>query len=170
MSEEKSGLESLLAAVRTEISALIHGGGAHARFEDAVKEFPAEFRGTVPEGLPYSAWQIVEHIRIAQHDMLTFSQNASGTYKQMKWPDDYWPKTAEPPTEDAWDDSVRAIAEDRKAFEQLVHGANAEELVKPFAWGDGQTLLKEALQIADHNAYHVGELIVLRRVLGIWNR
>jgi len=168
MSEKTSNSKNLLAAVRSELSALIHGGSAHAKFEDAVRDFPAEFRGKAPEGLPYSAWQIVEHIRIAQHDMLAFSQNSSGTYKEKNWPEDYWPKSAEPPSADAWDNAVKAVEQDRKAFEELVRDADADELVKPFTWGDGQSLLKEALQIADHNAYHVGELIVLRRVLGIW--
>ena len=170
MSEETSSSKDLLSAVQSEISALIHGGGAHATFEDAVKDFPSKFRGTVPNGLPYSAWQIVEHIRIAQHDMLAFSQNTDGTYKEMKWPDDYWPKEAEPQSEGSWDQAVKAVEADRKSFEKLVRSADADELVKPFPWGSGQTLLKEALQLADHNAYHVGELIVLRRVLGIWKK
>lgn len=170
MSETTDNSKNLLAAVRSEISALIHGGGAHATFDAAVEDFPAKFRGVVPENLPYSAWQIVEHIRIAQQDMLEFSENHKDTYKEMKWPDDYWPKNAEPPSEDAWEKSVSAVQRDNKAFEKLVHDADADELVKPFAWGKGQTLLKEALQLADHNAYHVGELIVLRRVLGIWKK
>ena len=170
MSDETNTSKDLLSAVRSEISALIHGGSAHAKFRDAVKDFPAEFRGKVPTGLPYSAWQIVEHIRIAQHDMLAFSQNSDGTYKEKKWPDDYWPESAEPPRDNAWEESVQAVEQDSRAFEKLVHDADADELVQPFAWGDGQSLLKEALQIADHNAYHVGELIVLRRLLGIWKK
>ncbi len=170
MSEQRDLSTELLSAVRAELSALVHGGGAHATFEEAVKDFPVEFRGTVPENLPYSAWQIVEHIRIAQQDMLEFSKNSDGKYTEKKWPDDYWPKTAAPPSDDAWDQAVATVERDKKAFEKLVLDAGAAELVKPFAWGSGQTLLKEALQLADHNAYHVGELIVLRRVLGIWKR
>ena len=170
MSDEKSTSKDLLAAIRSEITALIHGGHAHAKFEDAVEDFPAKFRGTVPYGLPYSAWQIVEHIRIAQHDMLTFSRNNDGTYKEMKWPEDYWPKDPEPPNDSAWEQTVKAVEADQEAFENLVNSADAEALITPFAWGSGQTLLKEALQIADHNAYHVGELIVLRRMLGIWKK
>ncbi len=170
MNEQSNASKDLLSALKCELSALIHGGGAHAKFEDAVGDFPSEFRGKVLGGLPYSAWQILEHIRIAQHDMLTFSQNTDGKYKEMKWPDDYWPKVAEPPSEDAWERSVKAVEQDRKSFEKLVQDADAEELVKPFAWGSGQTLLKEALQVADHIAYHVGELIVLRRLLGVWEK
>ncbi len=154
--------------LRKELKALLDGGQAHAKFDEAVKGFPAKLRGVVPEGLPYSAWQILEHIRLAQRDILEFSSNTDGSYKSQKWPDDYWPKSAEPPREDAWEHSVAQVREDRKAFEKLLAGADDAALVKPFAWGDGQTLLREALLIADHDAYHVGELIVVRRLLGAW--
>lgn len=168
MTEQGDTSKKLLSAVRSELKALIQGGGAHATFEEAVKDFPSEFRGVVPVGLPYSAWQIVEHIRIAQRDMLEFSDNADRSYREMKWPDDYWPKNPEPASDQVWERSVEAIHRDREAFDKLVQASDAANLVEPFAWGKGQTLLKEALQMADHNAYHVGELIVLRRVLGIW--
>jgi len=162
--------KTLGTELRRELIALLDGGQAHATFEDAVKDFPAKLRGVVPEGLPYSAWQIVEHLRIAQRDILEFSDNADGSYKHMKWPDDYWPKDAEPPDARAWDQSLEAIRADRKAFDKLVHGADDAELVKAFAWGEGQTLLREALLIADHSAYHTGELIVVRRLLGAWKK
>jgi hypothetical protein len=155
-------------AVVTELEALLEGGHAHATLEDAVKGFPVDLRGVVPEGLPYSAWQIVEHLRIAQRDMLEFSDNDDGSYQEMKWPDDYWPKEAEPPSEDAWKKSIDAIYADRKEFLKLLDGAS--DLSKPFAWDGKQSLLKEALQMADHNAYHVGELIVVRRLLGAWKK
>jgi len=151
--------------LRKQLKALLDGGQAHATFEDAVKGFPVKLRGVVPEGLPYSAWQIVEHIRIAQSDIVEFSDNADGSYKEKKWPEDYWPKSAEPPSEAAWDESIASVEKDRKAFEALLRKG---DLVQPFAWGDGQTLLREALLIADHVAYHTGELIVLRRLLGAW--
>jgi len=160
----------LAKAVETELIALLDGGHAHATLEDAVKGFPAELRGKVPEGLPYSAWQIVEHLRIAQLDMLEFSDNAKGSYKEKKWPEDYWPKEAEPPSTKAWDACIAAIKKDRDAFVKLLKKADKAALVKPFDWGKGQSLLKEALQIADHNAYHVGELIVVRRLLGCWKK
>jgi hypothetical protein len=151
--------------VRKELKALLDGGQAHATFEDAVKDFPVKLRGVVVDKLPYSAWQIVEHIRIAQSDIVEFSDNADGSYKAKKWPEDYWPKSAEPPSEDAWEKSIATIEKDRKAFEALL---KKDDLVQPFAWGDGQTLLREALLIADHLAYHTGELIVIRRLLGAW--
>jgi len=151
--------------VRKQLKALLDGGQAHATFEDAVKDFPVKLRGVVVDTLPYSAWQIVEHIRIAQSDIVEFSDNSDGSYKEKKWPEDYWPKSPEPPSEDAWDESLATIKKDRKMFEGLLKKG---DLVESFAWGDGQTLLREALLIADHVAYHTGELIVLRRLLGAW--
>lgn len=166
---DKTGPE-LGRGLRSELKQLLNGGQAHATFEDAVKDFPAKLRDVVPEGLPYSAWQIVEHIRLAQRDILEFSDNADGSYKPMKWPDDYWPAKPEPPSEAAWEESIRQVHADRCAFEKLLQKASDADLVEPFAWGHGQTLLREALLIADHSAYHTGELIVLRRLLGAWKK
>jgi len=160
----------LAKALEKELIALLEGGHAHATFEDAVRGFPEKLRGVVPEGLPYSGWQILEHLRFTQRDMLDFSDNEDGSYKEHKWPEAYWPKEVAPPSEKAWQGAIDAIHADRKAFVKLLQGANETELVKPFAWGDGQSLLKEALQIADHNAYHIGELIVIRRLLGAWKK
>jgi hypothetical protein len=155
--------------LRKQLFALIDGGQAHATFDEAVKGFPPKFQGMVPDGLPYSGWQILEHLRIAQRDILDFSRNQDGSYKPMKWPDDYWPKNAEPSSPAAWNKTVVQIREDRKAFEQLLREAGDEELVAAFSWADsGQSLLREAFLIADHSAYHVGELVVLRRLLGCW--
>ena len=170
MAKETKTKGVLAKALEDELIALLEGGHAHATFDDAVKDFPAELRGKVPKGLPYSAWQIVEHLRIAQHDMLEFSDNAKGTYKEKKWPDDYWPKAPAPPNEKAWKKSIDAIHADRKAFLKLIAEADKAALTKPFAWGTGQNLLKEALQLADHNAYHIGELIVVRRLLDAWKK
>ena len=153
--------------LRKQLLALLRGGQAHAGFDAAIKDFPADSRGKTPEKLPYSAWQLLEHLRIAQHDILNFSAPPTGGYQPLRWPEDYWPKTAEPPSAGAWDEAVAAIGADRKAFEDLITRPGAD-LTKPFRWGDGQNLLREALLIADHTAYHVGELIVLRRLLGIW--
>ena len=164
----KTADEGLGKGLRQELKKLIDGGQAHATFEDAVKELPAKLRGVALEGLPYSAWQIVEHLRIAQRDILDFSRNEDGSYKPRKWPQEYWPKQAEPPNAGAWSNTIKAIRTDRVEFEKLLKAASDDELVKPFAWGDGQTLLREALLMADHMAYHVGELIVLRRLLGAW--
>jgi len=170
MAKETKTKGALAKALETELTALLEGGHAHATLDDAVKDFPVELRGKVPRGLPYSAWQIVEHLRIAQHDMLEFSDNAKGTYKDKKWPEEYWPKEAAPPNDKVWKKTIDAIHADRKAFLKLVNEADKATLIKPFAWGTGQNLLKEALQIADHNAYHVGELIVVRRLLGAWKK
>ena len=155
--------------LRGQLAALLGGGQAHAKFEDAVKDFPAKLRGVVPDGLPYSAWQIVEHIRIAQQDILNFSAPPTGGYHGLKWPDAYWPKEAAPESDRAWDHSVAAVEADREKFKALILKPGAD-LAKPFLWGTGQNLLREALLIADHTAYHVGELIVVRRLLGAWHR
>ena len=154
--------------LKRQVVALLDGGQAHATLEDAVKDMPAELRGVAPQGLPYSAWQIVEHLRIAQRDILDFCRNEDGSYKPLAWPADYWPRQAEPPDDHSWSASIAALRKDRLEFDKLLESSNDEALVKTFAWGDGQHLLREALLIADHNAYHVGELVVVRRLLGAW--
>jgi len=153
--------------LRKQLVALLDGGQAHATFDDAVKDFPIELRGVVPERLPYSAWQLLEHLRIAQKDILDFSAPPSGGYQHLRWPEDYWPRHAAPPSSDAWDHSVAAIKSDLERFKALILKPEAE-IEKPFRWGTGQNLLREALLIADHAAYHIGELIVLRRLLDAW--
>jgi hypothetical protein len=155
--------------IRTQIVALLRGGQAHVTFEDAIKDFPVEKRGLIPEGLPYSAWQILEHIRITQRDILDFSAPPTGGYQPIEWPAEYWPKSPEPPSEHAWDVSIAAIRKDLDAFESLINRPEAD-LYKPFRWGEGQNLLREALLIGDHTSYHLGELVVLRRLLGIWGK
>lgn len=152
-----------------QVLALLRGGQAHATLEDAVADFPAELRGVVPQGLPYSAWQLVEHLRIAQEDILQFSDPPAGGYQHRKWPEAYWPESAEPPSAGSWDESLAVLQSDLQRFEALLTAPDAD-LYKPFAWGEGQNLLREALLIADHNAYHTGELIVLRRLLGCWHK
>jgi hypothetical protein len=155
--------------LRKQLTALLNEGQAHATFDDAVKDFPEEHRGTVPEGLPYSAWQLLEHIRITQRDILEFSAPPTGGYQPIEWPAGYWPQSAQPPSQQVWDASIAAVRKDREAFGRLISKPDAD-LYKPFRWGEGQNLLREALLIADHNAYHVGELILLRRLLGIWGK
>ena len=153
--------------LRKQLVALLRGGQAHAGFEAAIKDFPPELQGKVPDGLPYSAWQLLEHLRIAQRDILNFSAPPTGGYHPLEWPKDYWPESAAPPSAAAWEQSAAAIRKDRESFEALI-GRPEADLTKPFRWGDGQNLLREALLIADHTAYHVGEMIVLRRLLGAW--
>ena len=145
---------------------LLQHGHAHVTFNDAVKDIPFELLGEKPGGLAYSIWQIVEHIRIAQWDILDFSRNEN--YKEMKWPEDYWPKENAPESEAAWNECIKQINEDQGTFIDLLH-AHAGDLFKPIAHGSGQTLLRQALLIADHNSYHVGQIIVIRRLLGNWN-
>jgi DinB superfamily len=157
------------AELRKQILDLLHGGQAHATFDEAIKDFPAKHRATVPPNLPYSAWQLIEHLRIAQRDILQFSAPPTGGYHPLQWPEEYWPKSPEPPSAHAWDASIAAIRKDLELFESLITKPDSD-LFKPFRWGDGQNLLREALLMADHTAYHLGELVVLRRLLGIWHK
>ena len=146
-----------------ELTKLIEGGGAHATLEDALKDIPANLRGVKPENLPYSIWQLAEHIRIAQWDMLEFSRD--GSHESPKWPDDYWPKENGPADDAAWEKTVEQINSDRAAFIELI---KFENLYKAIPRGNGQNVLREALQVADHTSYHTSEIILLRRLLGIW--
>ncbi len=155
--------------LRKQILALLRGGNAHATFDEAIKDFPAKHRATVPPNLPYSAWQLLEHLRITQRDILNFSAPPTGGYHPLQWPEEYWPKSPEPPSAHAWDASITAIRKDLELFEALITKPDSD-LFKTFRWGDGQNLLREALLIADHTAYHLGELVVLRRLLGIWHK
>jgi hypothetical protein len=147
----------------TELEKLLNGGGAHVNLNEVIKDIPFGFLGERPHGLPYSIWQLVEHIRIAQWDMLEFSKN--GLHESPKWPDEYWPTEPAPETEDQWKASLESINKDLKEFIELVSQA---DLYEPIPHGSGQNILREAFQIADHNAYHVAEIVVLRRLLGIW--
>lgn len=150
-----------------QLVALLRGGQAHATLDDAVGGFPESHRGTAPQGSPYSAWQLLEHLRITQRDILDFSAPGPEGYKPLAWPKEYWPPNAETPSLAAWDQTLGAIREDAERFIDLLQKPDVD-LYTPFAWGDGQNLLREALLIADHNSYHLGELVLLRRVLGIW--
>jgi hypothetical protein len=146
-----------------EITKLLKGGGAHVSFADAIKDLDVDLRGKVPANMPYSVWQLVEHIRIAQRDMLQFSKDAD--YKSPKWPDEYWVKEKAPKDDATWNKSVKQIEDDLAAFIELIH---QEDIYKKIPHGDGQNILREALQIADHNAYHVAEIVALRRMLNAW--
>jgi len=160
-------IDNKLDALRAELDRVLSGQGAHADFDAAVAGFPAKLRGVKPAGSPHSAWELLEHLRIAQHDMLEFSRDPK--HESPDWPGGYWPKSAEPDSTAAWDHSVKAFQHDLKAMRELVADKKSD-LFTPFAHGDGQSLLREALQLADHNAYHVGELIFLRRLLGEWKQ
>lgn len=155
--------------ISKQLLVLLRGGQAHITFDEAIKDFPADKRGVVPQGLPYSAWQILEHIRITQRDILDFCAPPTGGYQPIEWPAGYWSKSADPPSEHAWDVSIAAIQKDLETFEGLITRPGSD-LYKPFRWGEGQNLLREAMLIADHTSYHLGELVVLRRLLGCWNQ
>src|SRR5437868_1224070 len=140
------------AALRAQLIDAIRGHYAHIDFDSAVKDFPPEARGTKRPGAPHTAWQLLEHMRIAQHDILEFSRNPR--HKSPKWPEGYWPKTEAPPDEKAWVQSVKAFQKDARDFEELVENSK-QDLFKAFEHGEGQTLLREALLVATHNSYHL---------------
>lgn len=157
--------DKLDQSLRKQLIETLKGGGAHASFDDAVPDLAAKLRGQTPEGMPHSPWMLLEHLRIAQVDILDFCRNPK--YVAPKWPEGYWPKTAAPPSDKAWDKSVAAFREDLKAMQALVKNRDTD-LTAKIPWGDGQTILREALLVADHNAYHIAQVVDLRRLLGAW--
>jgi hypothetical protein len=152
-------------SIRAVIARLLDWEDAHAGFDKIVSGFPRKLRGQVPRGLPYSPWQLLEHIRLTQRDILDFCLNPA--YEERHWPDDYWPKDASPPSASTWDESVSRFREDREALKQLALDARIDLSAKVPA-GEDQTYLRELLLAADHTAYHLGELVVVRRALGAW--
>ena len=154
-------------SLREHVIALLKGGQAHVTFEAAVKGIPVARRGKRPKGAQHSPWELLEHIRIAQWDILKFSRDAK--HVSPAWPDGYWPATPAPPNEKAWAKSVRSINSDLDAVCTLV-ADESTDLHAPIPHGTGQTILREALLIADHNAYHLGEMVMVRRILGAWGK
>lgn len=153
------------SSIREHLAKLLSWGDAHSSFESAVADLPAELRGTNPSNLPYSPWQLVEHLRITQADILDFCRNPK--YRELTWPDDYWPSSKSPPDSAAWDNSVRSFLRDRAALQDLSRDPKIN-LEARIPHGEGQTYLREILLAADHAAYHIGELVVVRRLLGAW--
>jgi hypothetical protein len=153
------------AALREHLVNLLNGGHAHADFSAAVRNLPLALRGKRPKGAEHSPWEILEHMRIAQRDILEFSHNPQ--HQSPDWPGGYWPASAVPPDEKAWDKSVRSFRRDLKAMCDLVADPSID-LFAQIPHGDGQTILREALLAADHNAYHLGEMVLVRRLLGCW--
>jgi hypothetical protein len=151
--------------LRAQLVNLLDSKDAHATFDAAVKGVPPKLRGVVPIGWEYSAWQLVDHLRTAQADILEFC--VAARYKEKKWPDAYWPKIAEPPNAAAWTASLAAFRRDRKALQDLVRNPRID-LGAVVPHGTTQTYLREILLAADHTAYHVGQLVALRKQLGIW--
>jgi DinB superfamily len=152
--------------LRQHLVEVLDGENAHTTFKNAILDFPAELRGKRPKGVPHSPWEVLEHMRIAQWDILEFSRDPN--HKSPKFPDGYWPQTAEPPDEKAWDRSVHSFCQDKQTLSALI-ADETTDLYARIPHGDGQTILREALLTADHNAYHLGQLVLLRRMLGAWN-
>ncbi|HEY7285929.1 MAG TPA: DinB family protein [Vicinamibacterales bacterium] len=151
--------------VREQLKDLLEWGDAHVTFEAVTDDIPRELRGKQPHGLPYSPWQLVEHIRRAQWDILDFCRNAN--YQELKWPDDYWPPTVAPPSPEAWDESIEQFKVDRRELQDLALTPRIV-LTSKIPHGKGQTYLREIVLVADHTAYHIGQLVAVRRLLGIW--
>jgi uncharacterized damage-inducible protein DinB len=154
------------AALREHLRKLLAWGDAHVDFDRAVAGLAPGLRGVRPDGLPYSPWELLEHLRITQHDILDFSRNPQ--YAELSWPEDYWPDSAVPPDADAWDRSVAAFHADRDALQALAADAEVD-LFARIPHGQGQTYLREILLAADHAAYHIGQLVLVRRLLGAWD-
>ncbi len=152
-------------ALRRHLVKLLGWRDAHADFDAAVDGVPPDLRGVRPDGLPHSLWELLEHVRIAQRDILDFCRGDG--YAELRWPDDYWPEHPEPPSAAAWDESVAACRADREAMRRLVADPGLD-LFASLPHGSGQTYLREALLVADHTAYHVGQFVVVRRLLGNW--
>jgi hypothetical protein len=153
-------------SLRLDLLELLAGGGAHAKFDDVVKGLPAKLRGAKPSRFPHTPWMLVEHLRLGQWDILEFSRNSK--HVSPKWPEGYWPKAEAPPNAAAWSKSVQQFRRDLKAMRNLVANRKTD-LFARIPWGDGQTVLREALLVADHNAYHIAQLVDVRRMLGAWN-
>ena len=152
--------------VREQIINLLKGGQAHLTLDDAVKDFPEKLRGVTPPGASHSAWQLLEHLRLAQWDILEFSRDAK--HVSPKWPEGYWPTSDKPPTDAQWKKTISAIKKDLQAMQSLVEDPKTD-LYSKIPHGTGQNILREALLIADHNAYHLGQLVLVRRLLGAWH-
>ena len=151
--------------LREQLIKLLGWQDAHVNFDDAVEGIPPELQGVRPERLPYSSWQLLEHMRLTQRDILDFCRNPA--YEAPKWPDAYWPKSTIPPTPKAWQESVAAFRVDRAALETIIADPTLDLYAK-IPHGEGQTYLREIVLVADHSAYHIGELVAVRRLLGVW--
>ncbi|HTU48740.1 MAG TPA: DinB family protein [Bryobacteraceae bacterium] len=150
------------STLREQLVTAMSGRESQIDFDSAVKDFPPDLRGAKPAGAPHSAWQLLEHMRIAQHDILEFSRDPN--HQSPKWPEGYWPSTDAPPNAKAWDATVTAFRQDARELDKLVQDTR-NDLFKPFAHGDGQTLLREVLLVATHNSYHLGQVMFLKKTL-----
>jgi hypothetical protein len=152
-------------SLRKHLVSLLKDDGAHVAFEGAVRNMPFELQGKRPKGVDHSAWQLLEHLRIAQWDILEFSRDPK--HRSPKFPEGYWPSSPTPPDKHAWEKSADAFRADLEAMIKLIENESTD-LFSKIPHGDGQTVLREALILADHNSYHLGQLVLLRRLLGAW--
>jgi DinB superfamily len=153
--------------LREHLQKAVNWSDAHADWKAALAGIPAKARGAKPKGAPYSVWELLEHARLAQRDILEFCRNPK--YVSPEWPSGYWPKTPVPPSAAAWEKSVGEFFRDLKELQGLVADPKTD-LYAPIPWGDGQTILREALLLADHNAYHLGQIVLMRRLVGAWKK
>jgi DinB superfamily len=151
--------------LREHLTNLLSGGGAHLDWKASFAGILPKLRGVRPSGLPHSLWEMLEHLRIAQWDILEFSRNPK--HVSPDWPQGYWPGSPEPPNEEAWEKSLKLFGRDLAAMEKLVANPKTD-LFARIPHGTGQTILREALLVADHNAYHLGQVVFIRRLLGAW--
>ncbi len=151
--------------LRQQVVNLLTSQEAHADFETAVKDLPAKLRGQRPKGAEHSPWQVLEHLRIAQWDLIEYAIDPK--HESPEFPAGYWPKNAAPPNGAAWDTSVKSFRKDRQRLCDLVM-AESTDLLAKIPYAGGQTMLRQAFVAADHNAYHLGEMVLLRRMLGAW--
>lgn len=153
--------------LREYLQKVLNWGDAHADWKAALAGIPAKARGAKPKGAPYSVWELLEHARLAQRDILEFCRNPKCV--SPDWPSGYWPKTPAPPSAAAWEKGVGEFFRDLKEVQDLVADQETD-LYAPIPWGDGQTILREALLLADHNAYHLGQIVLVRRLVGTWKK
>ena len=153
-------------ALRAQLVDFLDWKSAHVGFDDAVKGIPPKLRGAVPEGFAHSVWQIVEHVRIAQYDILDFCKNPRYEHT-MKWPDDYWPRASGPKNAGAWTKALGQVRRDRRAMQRLAADRRVD-LFSKIPHGTGQTFMRVLLLVVDHTAYHVAQIVDIRRALGIW--
>lgn len=151
-------------SLREHLLYLLRDGGAHAGFDAAIGDWPVQLAGVKVANFPHTAWMLLEHLRLAQWDILEFSRNPK--HASPSWPEGYWPASEAPPNEEAWKASISGFKKDLRAMEKLVANKKTDLYAK-IPWADGQTILREALLVADHNAYHLGQLVMLRKSIGI---
>ena len=156
-----------ISEIREMLARALGWEDGHVGFETAVAGLTPDQLGRVPDSMPYSIWQLAEHLRLTQRDILDFCRDPE--YKEPRWPEDYWPKTTTPPDDRAWEATCAAVADDRNALAHLVRDSS-RSLVEPIPHGEGQTLLREAILVIDHTSYHVGQIVLIRKAIGAWGR